>query len=83
MKTIKVKIREWDDMKEEFGLIHNTIECNGGFVPEMRTLCGKEVEIIFDDKVLDEWKETYTGSEWVISQDMVEPEYRNLMRVEG
>lgn len=41
-----VRIREWDDMADEFGVIPNgAIRCNGIFTSNMRYLCGLELQI--------------------------------------
>ncbi len=82
MKTIKVKIREWDDMEKEFGLDKNgSIECKYRFLDNMNPLCGKMVELYFDED-FNSWREQYTNKHWYIYKDMVEPEYRHLMEVE-
>ena len=41
-----VRIREWDDMEDEFGIdFSGAIMCNGVFTPSMRYLCGLELQI--------------------------------------
>lgn len=48
-----VRIRQWDDMIQEFGTRGNrfddddriVIPCKGTFVPEMKNFCGKEYEV--------------------------------------
>lgn len=78
-----VKIRKWHDMAKEFGFINSnliTIDCDGGFTKDMVPLCGKEIKIEYNEE--DEiWIELFTGQEWLITKDMVEPEYRHLMEV--
>ena len=42
----KVKVREWDDMVEEFGTDEDDdIDCNLCFVKDMKEYCGKEMTI--------------------------------------
>lgn len=42
----KVKVREWDDMIEEFGTDEDgDIDCNLGFVEYMKKYCGKEMTV--------------------------------------
>lgn len=37
-----VRVRSWDDMKAEFGLMDNgTIDCRFGFTRAMQKMCGK------------------------------------------
>jgi hypothetical protein len=60
----KVKIRQWDDMAQEFG-VDKDGDINSGdllFLREMRPLCGTEVEVlkvepdgVLDVKGCDEW----------------------------
>ena len=41
-----VRIRDWDDMADEFGVnSYGSIRCNGNFIPSMRYLCGLELQI--------------------------------------
>lgn len=47
-----VRIREWDDMEDEFGVdFSGAIKCNGVFTPSMRYLCGLELQIASIDNV--------------------------------
>ena len=42
----KVKVREWDDMVEEFGTDEDgDIDCNLCFVKDMKEYCGKEMTV--------------------------------------
>ena len=42
----KVKVREWDDMVEEFGTDEDGgIDCNMCFVEYMKKYCGKEMTV--------------------------------------
>lgn len=65
-----VRVREWDDMKSEFGLNGNDIDCECSFVTNMRYLCGEEFQITSITK-----DNTYLGlnTYWTISKDMLEP----------
>lgn len=47
-----VRIREWDDMEDEFGVdSYGSIRCNGNFIADMRYLCGLESKIVSMDNV--------------------------------
>lgn len=37
-----VRIRDWEDMKKEFGVVGGMIPCRFSFTPRMRKLCGKQ-----------------------------------------
>lgn len=73
----RLRIRQWDDMKAEFGLNnYRNIACTCIFTEEMRDICGKEFEV--DDVGRSEifpviTEETTYFSSWHISADMVEP----------
>lgn len=42
-----VKIREWDDMLEEYGLNEwGSIRCTFHFVSEMKILCGQRFKVV-------------------------------------
>lgn len=85
----RVRIREWDDMKEEFGLneLDDYILCNPVFAMGMRPLCvaTATVESFGDDEIgifLKEWEDAdgqrisvpeLTGRDWHYSADMLEP----------
>ena len=85
----RVRIREWDDMKEEFGLDEREdyILCRPVFAMEMRPLCGATatVESFGDDEIdifLKDWENDdgqrisvpeLTGRDWHYSADMLEP----------
>ena len=81
----KVKIRQWDDMANEFGYEdddEDMIDCRFGFTDLMKKYCGKtatitvidhdnEVQLVFDDK-------NVTPEFYNFSTDMIEliiPEY--------
>ena len=41
-----IKIRQWDDMEEEYGLVDTgSINCECAFTNNMRSLCGSEIKI--------------------------------------
>ena len=85
----RVRIREWDDMKEEFGLNEwdDYILCKPVFATGMRPLCGATatIESFDNDKhhiFLKEWEDAagrrisvpeLTGRDWYYSADMLEP----------
>lgn len=51
-----IKIRQWDDMEEEYGYSssENAIMCKRSFTDDMRELCGKEFKIT--KQMEDEYK---------------------------
>ena len=85
----RVRIREWDDMKEEFGFDEwdDYILCKPAFTIRMRPLCGATATVeLFDndenDIFLKEWEDAdgqrisvpeLTGRNWHYSADMLEP----------
>lgn len=73
-----VRIRQWDDMEEEFGtMLSGSIDCRCAFTQEMEKFCGREAELlttatgrgIVKLRFLDG---TEAGS-WTFSTDMIEP----------
>lgn len=65
-----VRIREWDDMVKEFGLIGDySIPCRSSFTKPMKPLCGKEFSIshINGDGII--YGHNFS---WTISSDMIE-----------
>lgn len=69
----RVQIREWDDMKREFGAARfssSSIGCKFTFVSEMRYLCGKEFIIRTIDSSGHIYLYDHPGS-WNISKDMI------------
>lgn len=65
-----VRIRDWDDMKSEFGLdCDGNIECQFSFTRDMKPICGIEFTITGIGA-----NDTITGhnSRWSISADMLE-----------
>ena len=72
----RLRIRQWDDMKAEFGEAIDGIACVFAFTPDMRELCGKEftVEDVFDYHIFPvKTDETRCFNRWATSADMVEP----------
>ena len=77
-----VRIRDWDDMKAEFGEENGNILCTYGFCDYMKPLCGMTLKVRDirggDIDVVDE--EGYTPAQILskycalISADMLEPE---------
>ena len=72
-----LRIRQWDDMADEFGIIGDTIECKFGFTPAMRYLCGQKftVKEIYDGEFQSEEgieNDTHSDDYWSISEDMLE-----------
>lgn len=71
----KLRIREWEDMKSEFGIEDGVIQCSYDFVFEMRYMCGRDFTIsairdgIFCSKEGIEKEGKYR---WNISRDMLE-----------
>ena len=71
----RVIIREWDDMKNEFGLTYfGDIDCELHFTPNMEYLCGTigtvtsrsgiAIKILFDDNT--------PGAPWAFTTDMID-----------
>lgn len=72
----QVRIRQWGDMKKEFGLDEDgNIELCQGFIEDMRHLCGQTAEIRSINPngriYLHRWSE-YGDHEWTFSADMLE-----------
>lgn len=68
----KVRVREWDDMKKEFGGDGLIIPCRCSFVGDMKELCGK---VFYVKKVRTEFSYNLDGkgSVWAFSDDMLYP----------
>jgi len=85
-KIVKVRIRQWDDMVEEFGYIspmHPSIACSAVFTKDMKPLCGKTVEVItintegrFNSLIL---YNPDIASYFTITIDMIEKEDRGKL----
>lgn len=73
----RVRIRQWEDMAEEFGTDGDDIYCEATFVDGMRYLCGKEFVVSGVDKeIFDSYKymtEDPAFASWSITGDMLEP----------
>lgn len=68
---MKVKIKEWGDMAEEFGIDkYGDIKCYGVFVDHMREYCGKIIEI--DADRVSSVKGVFEYDDWTFSDDMYE-----------
>ena len=70
-----IKIRQWDDMESEYGLIGiNSINCECAFTDNMRNLCGSEIKI--NEKMVEDFKKYkyfFADSKtYSISTDMIE-----------
>ena len=70
----RLRVREWEDMAEEFGAVGDEIACDLTFTQSMRYMCGMPftVEEISSDSRRFFSKE---GIEWCwnITSDMLEP----------
>ena len=73
-----VKVRQWDDMAEEFGefrvsLDGTTINCFLTFTEEMRKHCGEEIRINKDMEKDFNFHEVFCYEGHMFSTDMLEP----------
>ena len=72
----RVRIRQWDDMRKEFGLGGGgSINCTGSFICSMRDLCGEEFVISeLSELSLSKTALKVRGLEtgWTITTDMIE-----------
>lgn len=65
----KVLIRDWDDMKKEFGLFSDGyIRCVPCFVTDMKKFCNKIITVCKVDKVGDYYT---AGERWAFSRCMI------------
>ena len=72
----KVRIRQWDDMAEEFGLNENgNIDCLYCFVDEMKIFCGEIATIVCINGITVHlrFNNGKSNSRWNFSRDMLEP----------
>lgn len=68
---MKVKIKEYGDMVEEFGVDkRGDIRCYGVFVSGMREYCGKIIEV--DTDRVSSIKGVFEYDDWTFSDDMYE-----------
>ena len=66
---MKVRIKDWYELEEEFGLDeYGDIKCYCGFVKDMKQYCGKVIEIDKDTFI----KDMFTYDDWVFTDDMYE-----------
>lgn len=85
----KVRIRQWDDMVEEFGLDGNgDIKCMCYFIREMKNFCHKtatiaEIRTIFDKTLvyLKFDNENLNSYSWDFTTDMIEPYTPRIAKV--
>lgn len=75
----KVRIRQWDDMAEQYGFDDVSILCGASFVNEMKYLCGKEFTVTAVSKIgrKNRYGDEYClvsgcTSRYTISSDMIE-----------
>lgn len=68
-----VRIREWDDMVDEFGISDGDIQCEDSFVADMRQYCGLEFTITF----ISYHEVEGHGINFNVSFDMIEPVENN------
>ena len=70
-----LRIRQWEDMAEEFGEDYGGILCKGSFIESMRHLCGQKFTVsnIYPSDDIDAY-ESHERIEdgWFISEDMLE-----------
>lgn len=76
----KVRIRQWDDMAEQYGFDDVSILCGASFVNEMKYLCGKEFTVTAVSKIgrKNRYGDEYClvsgcTARYTISSDMIEP----------
>lgn len=69
-----VRIKDWDVMKKQFGLIDDSINCKCGFVSGMKSLCGKKAFItgIDDYEITLDFIDYAPDEDWSFSTDMIE-----------
>ena len=66
---MKIRIREWAEMKRDFGLDEDgDIKCYCGFVKDMKEYCGKIIEIDENDFI----KDMFIYDDWTFTNDMYE-----------
>ena len=70
----RCRIRQWDDMEQEFGVIDEsgTIDIEFGFTKGMKRLCGKEFTVESVKKRRFHSVEEVEEGRWSISADMLE-----------
>lgn len=73
----KVRVRDWDDMAEEFGYdCCGEIETPSVFADEMRPLCGKQATILSVNQAIIEldFGDITEETDWIFDADMLEEE---------
>lgn len=74
----KVRVRQWDDMKKEFGALPwGTIKVRCGFIEEMRQYCDKVVTIT--SITSNGYRIKEDGGKWYYSDDMFEPQAQSIV----
>ena len=71
----EVRIRQWDDMAEEFGVDkEGVIKCYMSFIKNMKHLCGRKCRItsIDGNRVKLDFGKCYGDTAWNYSTDMIE-----------
>lgn len=73
----RLRIREWDDMADEFGIRNGEIQCDATFVQGMKRLCGMPFTVK-DIRDTDRHYRKYRSEEagffgWIIKAHMLEP----------
>lgn len=71
----RVRIKSWEQMKKEFGMRTDWINCRYGFNRNMQHLCGRiaTISAIDDYEVkLINWSDDSDTRDWAISTDMIE-----------
>ncbi len=66
-----IEIKQWDEMKKEFGERHGSIPCLFSFIESMRRFCGKRYTI---DKIVDRkvfFVESGDWQDYKFSTDMI------------
>lgn len=69
----KYKIKQWDEMEEEYGIDANgAIDVPFKFIKDMRYLCGKivKIETIEESDYYKVPKYRAEGKEWMFSREM-------------
>lgn len=76
----KVRIRQWDDMAEKFGVDAIGILCGASFVNDMKYLCGKEFTVtdVSNTGRINKYGDKYylvrgCTTRYTISSDVIEP----------
>ena len=78
----RVQIREWDDMRREFGFNSlGDISCTFAFTKDMIHLCGRKATISAIEQIaatgskryyLDDWSDTNGCLDWSFSSHMLD-----------